>query len=146
MFLLRCVIYAKGKKTVANSVYANAWFTINEPLKILPRYFQYFHSSNFKMLFDNKILEKKLPFFSNYIKSITLQNFTFWQPMAIWKRPLNNSGYLQKILFFVCSVYVNCRLNCKLFLTFPGSGICTNHWLMITNQSHIIYQFTKNGL
>ena len=59
------VICAKGNKAVTYSGHTNVYFTINGPLKMLPRHFRYFHCSNFKMTFDKTI-------------SSMSQNFAFW--------------------------------------------------------------------
>ena len=58
LFLLMCVICAKGKEAVANSGYTNFCFMINDPLKMLPFHFRYFQCSNFKITFDKNIYEK----------------------------------------------------------------------------------------
>ena len=77
------MICAKGDEAVTNSGYRNVYFTINGPLKMLPRHFWYFHCSNFKMTFDQKKIEKKQPFFNFFQVSTMSQNFAFWQPLAV---------------------------------------------------------------
>ena len=54
LFLLMSVICLKGNEAVTISDYTTVWFTINSPLKMLPRHFRYFHSLHKKMKFSIK--------------------------------------------------------------------------------------------
>ena len=77
------VICAKGNEAVTNSVYTKVCPTINNPLKMLPRHFRYFHRSDFKMTFDKNFMKEKLPFFNFFEIPNMSQNFAFWQPLAV---------------------------------------------------------------
>ena len=111
-FSLMCIIYAKCSEAVANSGYANVCSTINNPLKMLPRHFRYFHCSNFQITFDKKSFVKKLPFSNFFQISTMLQNITFCQQNG---GPLNNYQNLQKtsVLFAYITkfrIYTYCYL------------------------------------
>ena len=83
LLLLMCVIYSKGNEAMVNSGYASVCFMINYSLKMWPCCFLYFHYSNFIMPFERKMFEKKLPFFNFFQIFTMLENFTFWQPLAV---------------------------------------------------------------
>ena len=107
LFLLICVIYAKGNEALVNSDYARVCFTISNLLRMLPRCFLCFHCSNFKIFFDRKIFEKKLLFF--YL----LPNFYFLAKYYVLVTVGSKMAILQEITkiykktFFACLVYLN---------------------------------------
>ena len=62
-----------------------------------------------------------------------------WQLSDYRKYPLSNSINLQRNVFFVCLVYVNCRY--MRYVVFPVCRISANCCFIITKQSHIIQPF-----
>ena len=99
LFLLMCVICAKGNEVVANSCYTNICFTINVPLRMLPRHFWYFHCFNFKFDFRQKIYAKNCHFLTSSKFRLcrkTLRSGNRWQENS---GPLNNYRNLQKNIF-----------------------------------------------
>ena len=58
LFLLICIIRPRGNKARAKSGYTIICFTINGPLKMLPRNFWYFHCSDFKMTLHENLMKK----------------------------------------------------------------------------------------
>ena len=136
--LLMSVICTKCIEAGTKSGYTNVCFTINSPLKMLPRHFWYFSCSSFKMTFDKNFMEKATIFLTSskfLLRHKILGSGNRWQFNDYSKYPLNNSQDLQKTAFFVCRVYVNCRY--YKYSIFAISRICSNCCFKATDQSDI---------
>ena len=115
---LRCVLWPKFNWKLVNGHYINVWVTTNEPLKMLPCHFRFFHFFNFNMNFVKNVMKKVsilrrifkvcLKFF--YVTQIfTISKFLTlkWQPFKYFLKSARKLFPLLNIWFFIFVQYAS---------------------------------------
>ena len=134
----------EGQRSSGNFRLWKHLLTINDPLKILPCHFRYFHCSNFKMIFDQKFMKKSYHFLTSSKFLVCSRNFMFWQPLAVkWIQKMPFEQFLNSWnIFLKCgalrdlipfaqfkkrekhSLFQHCHVLCNKF--YEQTTICLN--------------------